>query len=53
MRLNEFSNQRCFNHVTQRLYLLRQGCSLEEMHQKLYLNPNPNPIPNPNLILGD
>ena len=50
-RLNGFSYQRCSNHVTQRVYPLRQGCLLKESHQKLYLNPNP--IPNPNLSLGD
>ena len=50
-RFNGFSNQRCSHHVTQRLYPLRQGCSLKESYQKLYLNPNPNP--NPNQSLGD
>ena len=41
------------NHVAQRLYPLRQACSLQLQHQKLYLNPNPDPNPNPNPILGD
>ena len=50
-RLNGFSNLRCSQHVTQRLYPLCQGCSMKKSPQKLDLNANPNP--NPNLSLGD